>query len=467
MQVLPLNSALSYDSGAGNGPFGLGWNLSLPSITRKTDKGLPKYQDSEESDVFILSGVEDLVPVLVDIGGGSWVQEKLPPRTIAGNTYTIHRYVPRIEGLFARIERWTNPANKADSFWRSITKDNITTWYGKSTESRITDPNDPIRIFSWLICESYDDKGNAISYRYKAEDSENVNLSFVNERNRTNESRTANRYLKRILYGNHKPYLPKLEASAAWPTMPDDQCYFEVVFDFGEHEKDKPLPVEPGKQWSLRNDPFSSYRSGFEVRTYRLCQRVLMFHHFTDEAEVGKNCLVRSTDFSYSSETNPENVQNPIFTFLLSASQTGYKRNGTNGYLTKSLPPVEFEYSPVLTPDELLKQPIRTVDQESLENLPYGLDGSNYQWVDLDGEGLSGILTEQADGWFYKRNLSANHQIFDSGSKAEYTSAHFSPLERIASKPNTTLMGGHAQFMDLAGDGQTDLVVMEGDVRGF
>jgi hypothetical protein len=32
--------SLSYDSGAGNGPFGFGWNLSLPSITRKTDKGL-------------------------------------------------------------------------------------------------------------------------------------------------------------------------------------------------------------------------------------------------------------------------------------------------------------------------------------------------------------------------------------------------------------------------------------------
>src|SRR5438093_4228371 len=48
--------SLSYDSGAGNGPFGFGWNLSLPSITRKTDKGLPKYQDADESDVFILSG---------------------------------------------------------------------------------------------------------------------------------------------------------------------------------------------------------------------------------------------------------------------------------------------------------------------------------------------------------------------------------------------------------------------------
>src|SRR3984957_17955412 len=55
--------ALSYDSGAGNGPFGFGWSVSLPSITRKTDKGLPKYQDADESDVFILSGAEDLVPV--------------------------------------------------------------------------------------------------------------------------------------------------------------------------------------------------------------------------------------------------------------------------------------------------------------------------------------------------------------------------------------------------------------------
>src|ERR1700710_893139 len=37
--------SLTYDSGAGNGPFGLGWNLSLPSIGRKTDRGLPKYED--------------------------------------------------------------------------------------------------------------------------------------------------------------------------------------------------------------------------------------------------------------------------------------------------------------------------------------------------------------------------------------------------------------------------------------
>ena len=37
--------SLSHDSGAGNGPFGFGWSLSLPSITPKTDKGLPQYHD--------------------------------------------------------------------------------------------------------------------------------------------------------------------------------------------------------------------------------------------------------------------------------------------------------------------------------------------------------------------------------------------------------------------------------------
>src|SRR5262245_50108007 len=58
--------SLSYNSGAGNGVFGLGWTLSLPSITRKTDKGLPRYADDAESDVFLLLGAEDLVPVLDD-----------------------------------------------------------------------------------------------------------------------------------------------------------------------------------------------------------------------------------------------------------------------------------------------------------------------------------------------------------------------------------------------------------------
>lgn len=57
--------SVEYDLGNGNGVFGVGWRLSLPSITRRTDKGLPQYRDSDKSDIFILSGAEDLVPVLL------------------------------------------------------------------------------------------------------------------------------------------------------------------------------------------------------------------------------------------------------------------------------------------------------------------------------------------------------------------------------------------------------------------
>ena len=34
---------------------------SVPNITRKTEKGLPRYLDTEESDVFNLSEAEGLV----------------------------------------------------------------------------------------------------------------------------------------------------------------------------------------------------------------------------------------------------------------------------------------------------------------------------------------------------------------------------------------------------------------------
>src|SRR5213596_835662 len=38
--------SLSYEGGAGNGPIGFGWQLVLPSIQRRTDKGIPRYLDS-------------------------------------------------------------------------------------------------------------------------------------------------------------------------------------------------------------------------------------------------------------------------------------------------------------------------------------------------------------------------------------------------------------------------------------
>ncbi|KAB2832424.1 MAG: toxin, partial [Candidatus Brocadia sp.] len=94
------------------------------------------------------------------------------------------------------------------------------------------------------------------------------------------------------------------------------------------------------------------------------------------------------------------------------------------------------------------------------------LDGAKYQWIDLDGEGISGILTEQAEGWFYKRNLSPVNLVRDNGN--EHTEANFAPIELVARKPSLAAVGsGQQQFLDLAGDGQLDLVALSGPTPGF
>lgn len=409
--------SLSYDSGSGNGPFGFGWSLSIPSITRQTDKGLPRYQDAEESDVFILSGAEDLVPVLNPQG-----QRQSSERTVEGVNYRIQSYRPRIEGLFARIERWTS--SDGEVHWRSISKDNITTLYGKTSHSRIFNPAEPHHIFSWLISESYDDKGNLIVYEYLPEDSKNIDLSQVHEKNRTDLSRPANRYLKRIRYGNYPSRL--LEPNPS-------QWLFEVVFDYGEHHPTVPKP-DDAEDWPCRPDPFSSYRAGFEVRTYRRCHRILMFHHFPEELGV-EDYLVRSTSLTYE--------DSPIASFITTVTLSWHVHQPDNTYLKKSLPPLEFKYSQIA-----IQEDIREMDAE---NLPYGLDGSQYQWVDLDGEGLSGILTEQAGTWFYKPNLGGGQ---------------LGPLERVATKPSLAALG-QQQLLDLAGDGQLDLVLLDKPTPGF
>lgn len=439
--------SLSYDSGAGNSPFGFGWTLSVPSVVRKTEKGLPQYQDAIESDIFILSEAEDLVPQLTEKGDPLTVPDEL----FDGKMYTIRSYRPRIEGLFARIQRWQNKADSTDVFWKSVSKDNVTSLYGYGTDSnsRIADPADASRIFKWLLAESHDDKGNRIVYHYKGENLDNVDRMLPQERNRLAPNAiSANRYLQFISYGKHTPG--------------NDDWLFRVVFDYGEYDSDHPNPEQEAQLWHCRQDAFSSFRAGFEIRTYRLCRRVLMFHHF---AELGTTpCLTKSTDFTY--------LETPIATYLQRVTQTGYVRDSQTGtYGKKSLPPLEFTYT-----QPVIDETVQVVDPASLANVPAGLDGTRYQWLDLDSEGLSGILTEQSSSWFYKRNLgnvsiqvpqdrTAPPQVDSNGTPV---SVKFGPVELVATKPSVAhLGGGQQQFMDLAGDGTQYLVEFSRPLPGY
>ncbi|MFF5104379.1 SpvB/TcaC N-terminal domain-containing protein [Streptomyces sp. NPDC000134] len=443
---------LDYDSGAGNGPFGIGWQLSLPAVTRRTDNGLPRYRDSAagpdaDADVFLLTGADDLVPYPPgQDGDGS-----------AHPGYRVRRYRPRVEGDFTRIERWTRTAD-GDVHWRTLSADNLLNVYGRDGASRITDPEDPRRVFGWLLCETRDDRGNAVHYRYLAEDAEGVDTTAPHERCRgaaDSPRRRVARYPYSVRYGNRVPLLDgdgRRPVDVSAERLRDAQWMFELVLDYGGHDGDAPTPL-PTAPWPCRADPFSTHRPAFEVRTYRLCRRALMFHHFPGEPGVGQDCLVAATTFGYRADPDAQGVPGDTArghiggSFLESLTVSGFERAAGGGYTSRSLPPLTLTYTRAEISTE-----VRRLDAGSLENLPAGLDETSYDWVDLDGEGLSGVLSAREDAWYYKPGLGG-------GS--------LGPLRRLATRPALPPAGPGRELTDLDGDGRLDLVRLDGEPRGF
>ena len=139
--------SLSYDSGAGNGPFGFGWSLGRRRSPARPTRACRSTATPQESDVFILSGAEDLVPVLVEHGRAVGPRDA-PDRTIGAE--------PTASTATARASRGCSPASSAgrstadgDVHWRSISRDNVLTLVRQGRRTPASPiPADPARIFT-------------------------------------------------------------------------------------------------------------------------------------------------------------------------------------------------------------------------------------------------------------------------------------------------------------------------------
>jgi len=451
--------SLQYSSGNGNGPFGLGWQLSIPRIARKTEKGLPAYDD--DLDVFVMSGAEDLVPYLKKIvdpvsGDETWV----PEDPLLRQSHTVSRYRPRTEGLFARIERWRHNVT-GDVHWRSITKDNVTSIYGGRASTRLSNPGNEHQVYEWLLQETFDSTGNHILYEYARDNPQlysnedpSLHLNRIFEHNR----RPAQLYLRRIYYGNLPS--PLIDEQGQPVTYSDGTAVghlretrryaFEVVFDYGDWEiptkSPHPDPIPAGEQelfgpdTPIRSDVFSSFRARFEVRTLRRCRRVLMFHHF---AELSGPTLVRSTNFEY------RNDPDTLLSFLTTVTVTGYKKESSGTYRSAPMPPVTFKYSE-FRPHE---QHYQSVVANGNDMPPLALNDPNMALVDLFGDGLPDVLQGNTDGFRFWRNLG--------GGRLDRPR----PMPQI---PSTVAIGEPGVSLgDMNGDGQADLLVHSSLLPGF
>src|SRR5262245_15651728 len=152
-----------------------------------------------------MSGAEDLVPCLKKVVDPDSGQETWAPEDpVVRGDFTVFRYRPRTEGLFARIERWVNTST-GETHWRSISRDNVTSLFGTSAASRLADPSNDRRVYEWLLEETFDAVGNHSVCEYAADspalytsNSAAVHLPEIFEQRRL----ATQRYIRRICYGN-------------------------------------------------------------------------------------------------------------------------------------------------------------------------------------------------------------------------------------------------------------------------
>ncbi|KAG4271555.1 hypothetical protein FPRO04_10846 [Fusarium proliferatum] len=416
---------LSYNSGSGNGCFGIGWQMNLSSITRMTSKRTPMY---DGTDTFLLSGEDELV--------------RMGDPERIGNDFSVQSYQPRVMGDPLKIEQWSRLLDPSDVHWRTISGSNVTCIYGQTSQTRISckDRSNRTCIFSWLLCSSYDSFGNLITYEYKEEDTHGLetlsSAARLQEQNRLIDISGRAKYLKTIRYGNT---IPNRGLDDWKPFKYDGQYHFQVVLDYGDHDIDNP-EVKANSPWLVRQDRFSTSSAGFEVRWLRLCRRILMFHYFQEELS-DKHCLVRSVSMQYQVSS--------VASFLSSLTEQGHWFNHeTKTMQDQALPPYTFQYN---MPIDVPSVKVEHMDTDNLPNLP-GLDGNEWQWVDLLGEGAPGLLEQCPDGSW---NFRKNYNITDDSSAPTFDTSM-----TILARPNRYL-GKSAYFEDLNQDGKLELVCLD------
>jgi hypothetical protein len=111
------------------------------------------------------------------------------------------------------------------------------------------------------------------------------------------------------------------------------------VFDYGEHGTvvDDELDISPSeaRAWLVRPDAFSSFRSGFDLRTRRLCRRVLMFHRISDLAI--DPYLVAATIFEHTLDARMARLD--------AVKQIAYEKNDlTRNFVGAEFPALRFTY---------------------------------------------------------------------------------------------------------------------------
>ena len=367
---------------------------------------------------------------------------------------TDRRYRPRIEGLFARIERWTDTSTRRGALALDLARqrhDRLR--QGRRLPDRRSRRDaDPAHL-QLADLRELRRQGQRDRLRVQARGRGAASTSSqAHERNRAGRSR------REPLPQAHPLRQPRPSRLVEPDLAQHDGLDVRGRVRLRRARRGRARRrTTAGDVAAVADDPFSSYRAGFEVRTYRLCRRVLMFHHFPDEPDVGADCLVRSTDLAYRSRRRPG--RRHAATRLPRSS----RRSPRRGYraprrrrlsCTRSLPPLEFEYSRAAIDDE-----VRELDADEPRE-PAG--GRRRRRLPAGSTSTARACPASSPSRRARGSTSAtSSRGVDVGPRRGRAPARRPSVSRPTSR------AADAQLLDLAGDGQLDLVALDGPTPGF
>ncbi|EMJ9867329.1 virulence protein [Salmonella enterica] len=426
---------LGYHSRSGNGPFGMGWGVNLSAIRRRTVMGVPSYDDTDE---YIGPDGEVLVPVLTASGK----PENRTATTLLGvnlgEHFTVNTYRARTESTFSQTEHWVPEGRAGTDFWVIYEPDGQVHLLGRNLQARIVNPADASQTAVWLTESSVSPTGEQIYWQYRAEDETGCDVTEKS----AHPNATVQRYPVAAWYGNKKAgrTLPGLTDE------PEDRDWlFILVMDYGERDNATASATQwlaPGSgSWLCRQDCFSGYEYGFEVRTRRLCRQVLMFHRITalsgEEKENDVPQLVSCLRLDYN--------ETPSVSTLKRVQQMAYESDGT----VRSLPPLTFGWQGFTPPVA------GAADWQQRDDLGKMNLLQPYQLVDLNGEGIAGILYQDGGAWWYRAPVRQEGDDPDAVT-----------WEKATPLPSIPALREGGMLADLNGDGYLEWMVSAPGVSG-
>ncbi|HFG0578815.1 TPA: SpvB/TcaC N-terminal domain-containing protein, partial [Flavobacterium psychrophilum] len=144
--------ALQYSSEGAHTWAGLGWDISVPSVSIETRWGAPRYDQAKETESYNLAG-QDLLP---NAHRDSWKLRE-----------ANKKFFPRKEGAFQKITR--KGSSPSTYYWEVIDKSGVISYYGGTTTG--LDENGVLRtqagnIGHWALLQQTNLRGNSIHYEY-------------------------------------------------------------------------------------------------------------------------------------------------------------------------------------------------------------------------------------------------------------------------------------------------------------